>query len=224
MPKITEYIFLLLTFVVGVTVGLYTATDFTGNINQTTQNQIARSVQDTVIAKIQEEYKLEKLAIDDDINHAEEDLPVNTENIENAITVSLDEIKLSPNAQMTINKKFKLCGHTTTNKMPIPIEMVNYTEEEVKKKYTGWKIEKFSQDELILNKELEANCDSHYVLKIEDEKLKIYNELTYDKSNFVDEIDVEINLIPSIEINELQEGIKVYGEKELNDLIENYTS
>lgn len=218
MPKITEYIFLLLTFVVGITVGLYTATDFTGNINQATENKIARTVQDTVLAKIQEEYNMERMITES------KDANYENMNNENTITVSIDEIKLSPNAQMTIKKKFKLCGHTTTNQMPIPIEMVNYTEEEVEKKYTGWVIEKFTQEELILSKEIEANCESHYVLKIEDKKLKIYNELTSDKSNFVDEIDVDIALIPSIEINNLQEGIRVYGEEELNDIVENYTS
>ncbi len=218
MPKITEYIFLLLTFVVGITVGLYTATDFTGNINQATENKIARTVQDTVLAKIQEEYNIERMITES------KDANYENMNNENTITVSIDEIKLSPNAQMTIKKKFKLCGHTTTNQMPIPIEMVNYTEEEVEKKYTGWVIEKFTQEELILSKEIEANCESHYVLKIEDKKLKIYNELTSDKSNFVDEIDVDIALIPSIEINNLQEGIRVYGEEELNDIVENYTS
>lgn len=220
MPKITEYIFLLLTFVIGITVGLYTATDFSGNINQATQNKIVRTVQDTVIAKIQEEYKLEKLNSSDGYLAQEQ---VKKE-LENAITVSLDEIKLSPNAQMTIKKKFKLCGHTNTNQMQIPIEMVNYTETEVKQKYTGWVIEKFAQDELVLSKEIEANCDSHYVLKIDDQKLKIYNEITADKSNFVEEVDIDVNLIPSVEINDLQDGIRVYGEDELNSLIENYTS
>lgn len=215
MPKITEYIFLLLTFVSGITVGLYTATDFTGNINQTTENQIIRSVQDTVISKLQEEYKLEKIGADSDKKLS---------NDEGTITVSLDETKLSPNAEMTIKKKFTLCGHTKTNKMSIPIEMVNYTEEEVKKKYTGWQIEKFMQNELVLSKDIEAKCENHYVLKIEDEKLKIYNEVTADKLNFVDEIDIELALIPSIEINDLQEGIRVYGEEELNELIANYTS
>lgn len=222
MPKITEYIFLLLTFVVGITVGLYTATDFTDNINQVAENKIARSVQDTVIAKIQEEYKLEKITADGEAE--KEQTKDELESIENAITVSLDEVKLSPNAKMTIKKNFKLCGHTTTNQIPIPMEMVNYTEDEVEKKYTGWIIEKFMQDEIVLKKEIEANCENHYVLRIEDEKLKIYNEITPNKSNFVDEIDIDLALIPSIEINNLEDGVKAYGIEELNDLIENYTS
>ena len=125
---------------------------------------------------------------------------------------------------MVIKKNFKLCGHTTENKMNIPIEMVNYTKSDVEKKYTGWNIEKFTQEEVVLSKEIEANCDSHYVLKIEEEKLKIYNQITKDKCNYIDEINIQLELLPSLELAELEHGIEVYGEEELNNLVENYTS
>ena len=229
MPKITEYIFLLLTFVVGITVGLYSATDFTGKVTSVTENKIARNVQDIVLEKIQSEYKLEKIDVaslsgeEVDKQDAKENKTNLAENT-NAITVSIDETKLSPNAEIVIKKRFKLCGHTTVNRMSVPIEMVNYTEEQVKEKYTGWKIEAFNQEEVILSKEMEANCDEHYVLKIEEEKLKIYNQVTEDKYNYIDEINIQIGLLPSLELAELEHGIEVYGEEALNNLVENYTS
>ena len=229
MPKITEYIFLLLTFVVGITVGLYSATDFTGKVTSVTENKIARNVQDIVLEKIQSEYKLEKIDVaslsgeEVDKQDAKENKTNLAENT-NAITVSIDETKLSPNAEIVIKKRFKLCGHTTVNRMSVPIEMVNYTEEQVKEKYTGWKIEAFNQEEVILSKEMEANCDEHYVLKIEEEKLKIYNQVTEDKYNYIDEINIQIGLLPSLELAELEHGIEVYGEEPLNNLVENYTS
>ena len=229
MPKITEYIFLLLTFVVGITVGLYTATDFTGKVTSATENKIVKNVQDIVLQKIQSEYKLEKIDIanssgeqrNNQIKKINQTIPVEEANI---ITVSIDETKLSPNAELVIKKNFKLCNHATINKMNIPIEMVNYTEEQVKEKYTGWKIEKFTQEEVILSKEIEANCDEHYVLKIEEEKLKIYSKITEDKYNYIDEINVQMGLLPSLELAELEHGIEVYGEEALNNLVENYTS
>ena len=125
---------------------------------------------------------------------------------------------------MVIRKNFKLCGHTTVNRMNIPMEMVNYTESELEKKYTGWNIEKFTQEEVILSKEIEANCDEHYVLRIEEEKLKIYSQITEDKYNYIDELNIQIELLPSLELAELEHGIEVYGEEELNNLVENYTS
>lgn len=229
MPKITEYIFLLLTFVVGITVGLYSATDFSAKMTSATENKIVRNVQDIVLEKIQSEYKLEKIDVatlsgeKDNTEEIKENKKVPKENT-NIITVSIDEIKLSPNAEMVIKKNFKLCDHTTENRMNIPIEMVNYTRAEVEKKYTGWNIEKFTQEEVILSKEIEANCDAHYVLKIEEEKLKIYNQITEDKYNYIDEINIQLGLLPSLELAELEHGIEVYGEEELNKLVENYTS
>lgn len=231
MPKITEYIFLLLTFVVGITIGLYSATDFSGKMTASTESKIIRNVQDIVLEKIQSEYKLEKIDIanlsgekeeKEEINENEKEKDLEKNN--NIITVSIDETKLSPNAEMVIKKNFKLCGHTTENKMNIPIEMVNYTKSDVEKKYTGWNIEKFTQEEVVLSKEIEANCDSHYVLKIEEEKLKIYNQITKDKCNYIDEINIQLELLPSLELAELEHGIEVYGEEELNNLVENYTS
>ena len=227
MSKITEYIFLLLTFVVGITVGLYSATDFTGKMTTATENKIVKNVQDIVLEKIQSEYKLEKMDIanfsgEKDNNKLSKENKIDP--TENIITVSTDEIKLSPNAEMVIRKNFKLCGHTTVNRMNIPMEMVNYTESELEKKYTGWNIEKFTQEEVILSKEIEANCDEHYVLRIEEEKLKIYSQITEDKYNYIDELNIQIELLPSLELAELEHGIEVYGEEELNNLVENYTS
>ena len=65
---------------------------------------------------------------------------------------------------------------------------------------------------------------SIYILKIEEEKLKIYNQITDDKYNYIDEINIQIGLLPSLELAELEHGIEVYGEEELNNLVENYTS
>lgn len=220
MPKITEYIFLLLTFVVGITIGLYSATDFSVKMTTATENKIVRNVQDIVLEKIQSEYKLEKM----DLANLSGDENNKVTSNENVITVSIDETRLSPNAEMVIKKNFKLCGHTTINRMNIPLEMVNYTEGEVKKKYTGWNVEKFTQEEVILSKEIEANCDEHYVLKIEEGKLKIYSQITEDKYNYIDELNIQIELLPSLELAELEHGIEVYGEEELNNLVENYTS
>ena len=224
MPKITEYIFLLLTFVVGITIGMYSATDFSSKITSATENKIARNVQDLVIEKIQSEYKLEKI----DVVDSEKQDIIKQENKEisqeDVISVSIDETKLSPNAEMVIKKYFKLCGHTTVNRLNIPLEMVNYTKADVENKYTGWKIEKFAQEEVILSKEIEANCDEHYVLKIEDQKLKIYNQVTSDKFNYIDELSIQIELLPSLELAELEHGIELYGEEALNNMVENYTS
>ena len=50
------------------------------------------------------------------------------------------------------------------------------------------------------------------------------NQITKDKCNYIDEINIQLELLPSLELAELEHGIEVYGEEELNNLVENYTS
>lgn len=227
MPKYFEYVFLLLTFVIGITIGLYSGTNFTKNINEVTESKIARSVQDAVISKIQKEFDLKKIdeedSLDDfnsEIMHIENRIKDN----ENIIEVSVSETKLSTSAEMVIKKNFSRCNHSEVNRMKIPVELVNYTEDEVEEKYSGWTIEKFSADEIVLSKDIDANCTDHYVIKETDGKVAVYNEIAEDKMNFVEHIDIDLTLLSDVEKDKFADGIRVYGKEGVSSLIEDYNS
>lgn len=227
MPKYFEYVFLLLTFVVGITIGLYSGTDFTKNINEIAENRIVRTVQDAVIAKIQEEYNLKKIDTEDsledfnaEINYIEDYIKKDKD----IVTVSASITKLSPSAEMVIKKNFSRCSHSEVNRMKIPVELVNYTEEEVMKKYSGWTIEKFSTDEIILSKDIDANCTDHYVIKETNGKVAVYNEIAENKMNFIENIDVDLTLLSDEEKGRFADGIRVYGKEEVSSLVEDYNS
>ena len=227
MPKYFEYVFLLLTFVIGITIGLYSGTNFTKNINGVTESKIARSVQDAVISKIQKEFDLKKIDEEDsledfnsEIMHIENRIKDN----ENIIEVSVSETKLSTSAEMVIKKNFSRCNHSEVNRMKIPVELVNYTEDEVEEKYSGWTIEKFSADEIVLSKDIDANCTDHYVIKETDGKVAVYNEIAEDKMNFVEHIDIDLTLLSDVEKDKFADGIRVYGKEGVSSLIEDYNS
>lgn len=227
MPKYFEYVFLLLTFVIGITIGLYSGTNFTKNINEVTESKIARSVQDAVISKIQKEFDLKKIDEEDsledfnsEIMHIENRIKDN----ENIIEVSVSETKLSTSAEMVIKKNFSRCNHSEVNRMKIPVELVNYTEDEVEEKYSGWTIEKFSADEIVLSKDIDANCTDHYVIKETDGKVAVYNEIAEDKMNFVEHIDIDLTLLSDVEKDKFADGIRVYGKEGVSSLIEDYNS
>lgn len=227
MPKYFEYVFLLLTFVIGTTVGLYSGTNFRENLSEVAENRIIRSVQDAVIAKIQEEYTLQKTNEDNSKEKIKAEINVieNTiKNNENIVTVSASETKLSTTAEMVIKKNFLRCNHSQVNRMKIPIELVNYTEKEVEEKYEGWTIEKFNSDEMILSNDIDANCMDHYVIKEKDGQVAIYNEITEEKMNFVEYADIDLTLLCEEERCKFEEGIRVFGKNEISSLIEDYTS
>lgn len=226
MPKYFEYVFLLLTFVIGTTVGLYSATNFVPTNEKISESQIARTVQDAVIAKIQEEYKLTKID-DDELEEFKKEIEEIKERVDaenSMITVSASETKLASSAEMVIKKIYTLCGHSEINRMKIPMELVNYTEDDVKEKYPGWSIEKFGSDEMVISKEIEANCSNHYVIKESEGKIAVFEEITNDKMNFVENTEIDMSLFSAEDIDKFKKGIKVYGKEEVSSLIEDYTS
>src|SRR5574344_1209297 len=84
------------------------------------------------------------------------------------------EEKISPNAIFTIKKYYKKCGHTITQKVQLPSNLVNLKYNELKEVYPDWQIEAFSSLEIIIKKEIEGICEEHFTLKIKDGFVAIY--------------------------------------------------
>ena len=82
----------------------------------------------------------------------------NMESNENTIeTNSEEEEKISPNCSFTQKIYYKKCGHTVQNYLELPQELVNLTKEDLQEKYSEWKIEKFSSNEIVLYKTIKFN-------------------------------------------------------------------
>ena len=87
-----------------------------------------------------------------------------TEEYQRNETTSQDE-KISPNCLMILKKYYKECDHTINEYVDVPQDLVNKTEDNLKKEYPYWNIEKFSSNEIILYKEFDSNCGQHFVLR-----------------------------------------------------------
>lgn len=208
MQRGLGYFLLIIVFIVGLSVGLYTGTNSIENRNFSQNNNgNVEPIQDVVIKKVQGKNEEE-----------------NNSGEENIVEVVRTEEKISPYAKLVIKKKFSKCNHTTVSIVDVPKELVNLPRKDLEEKYSGWEIEKFSSDEVILYREIAANCEDHFVLKEKDGNIAIYNETDEDKMNLVEILSVNLDLLSEEDKNNLQEGIKIYGKDELNSLIEDYTS
>lgn len=208
MQRGLGYFLLIIVFIVGLSVGLYTGTNSIENRNLSQNNNgNVEPIQDVVIKKVQGKNEEE-----------------NNSGEENIVEVVRTEEKISPYAKLVIKKKFSKCNHTTVSIVDVPKELVNLPRKDLEEKYSGWEIEKFSSDEVILYREIAANCEDHFVLKEKDGNIAIYNETDEDKMNLVEILSVNLDLLSEEDKNNLQEGIKIYGKDELNSLIEDYTS
>lgn len=215
MTKGIGYFFVVIAFIIGLSVGLYTGVEVHKQDEQVAKNNIVEnSVQDVILKKIQS---------NDDLSGEDNIIKnLNSSGDDDVITVTISPEKISPNAKMVIMKNFTRCGHSKVNRIDIPKELINFTEEELKEKYTGWDIEEFSKDQIVLSRDIDANCDDHYVLKEVEGKIAIYNELTDDKMNLVEIVDTDVNLLGEDDKIALANGIRVYGQAELSSIIEDY--
>lgn len=208
MQRGLGYFLLIIVFIVGLSVGLYTGTNSIENRNLSqNNNDNVEPIQDVVIKKVQGKNEEEN-------NSGEEKI----------VEVVRREEKISPYAKLVIKKKFSKCNHTTVSIVDVPKELVNLPRKDLEEKYSGWEIEKFSSDEVILYREIAANCEDHFVLKEKDGNIAIYNETDEDEMNLIEILSVNLDLLSEEDKNNLQEGIKIYGKDELNSLIEDYTS
>lgn len=168
-------------------------------------------------------------AQDKNDNIKQEEPNTNTENkIENvmkndiSIDINSEEEKISPNATLILKKTYKECGHSIKGYAAIPEELVNLTKEQLEEQYKDWKVEKFTPLDITLVKEIEGTCKEHYILKLKDGVITIYEEAEDGSEILKESTGISTEYLTENDKMELEKGIKVYGKENLNSMIEDY--
>lgn len=155
-----------------------------------------------------------------------ENISIAEENkIENEIILetkaSLEE-KVSFDANFALKKYYNECGHTQFNYVELPSEFVNLTQKEVEKMYPGWRVEKFDSKNIVLSQNIDKMCDDHYVLKLGENNIEIYRMQEVDDLKFVRETNISKEYLTEEDIENLEEGIFVFGISNLNSALEDF--
>ena len=143
-------------------------------------------------------------------------------NSQNVLETDSSQEKISPNSAMILKKYYSECKHTIQEYSNIPSELVNKTEKELEEIYNEWDIEKFSSNEIILYKEFEGECGEHYVVRDKDGQVVIYEVLKDGEELEFDKTDISTDYLTETDKIDMENGIKVYGKDNLNQLIENF--
>lgn len=138
------------------------------------------------------------------------------------IETNFQEEKISPNCLLILKKYFEECNHTIKEYLDVPQELVNGTEEDLKKEYPYWQIEKYSSNEIILYKEFNSNCGQHFVLKEDKGKITVYKINENNEEEVYEKTEISIEYLSETDKNKIREGIKVNGIEELNQLLEDF--
>lgn len=138
------------------------------------------------------------------------------------ITTSNIEKKTSPSSLLIFETYYKDCKHITVERIDIPKECINLTQEDLKNKYKDYEIKEFSSSEVILYEEKEGICDEHYIIRENNGYVSIYTIDSYGKETLKETTEIVTVYLPEIDKMRLKEGIKVNGKEELNLAIEDY--
>ena len=146
----------------------------------------------------------------------------NTQNEIQIIETASTQIKTSPNCLFVFQTYYKNCKHTITEKIDIPKECVNQTEEELQEKYKDFKIKEFTSTEVTFYKEKEGICDEHYIIKDNNGYVAIYRVDSFGKESLKETTEIVTSYLPETDRAKLKEGIQAIGKEELNAHIEDY--
>lgn len=142
--------------------------------------------------------------------------------IKNAVEANSKQEKITPTTNFTLKKYYKDCGHTINTYVMLPQELINMTEEELKDEYKDWEVEQFSAQDVTLLKEETGFCNQHYILREKDGIVAVYSIDRQGNETLKEETGISTMYLPQGDLLNIQNGITVYGDEELNKTLEDY--
>lgn len=201
MKKIWMIIPIILVILIGVVFGklIYDNKEKLASKNNIIQNEI-NIVSEKITDDCTEEYQ----------------------NIQEEVATNSQEEKISPNCLLILKKYYDECNHTINEYVDVPQDLVNETEENLKKEYPYWQIEKYSSNEIILYKEFNSNCGQHFVLREDEGKITVYKINENNEEEIYEKTEISVEYLSETDKGKISEGIKVNGIEELNQLLEDF--
>lgn len=143
---------------------------------------------------------------------------------ENIETVN-KQSKVSVNTEIVLTDKYLLCNHEVDNKVDVDISNINKTYEEIEKQFNDYSIKEFNDKYIRLYRKVDSYCPFHYILKQKDSNISVYKKIDELNNILLDNLDLNYN---SLRENDkklfIGEGLEIYGQKELYELIEDFDS
>lgn len=136
---------------------------------------------------------------------------------------SSTEDKINPNTRLIEKLYYNDCNHIVQHEKEITEKLVNKTKDEFQIEYIGWEIQKFTNAEVVVYKEVFDFCDEHYMLKDENGHINVYKLDKYGKEKeLIEETDVQTKYLSEMDLAELKKGITVYSKIDVNKKIEDF--
>lgn len=167
-----------------------------------------------LVGLINSKYNVEEAKMSDNVQNIYENKA--------AVTTAAEEKKVSPNTDFALKKFYDECSHFDYQEAELPAELVNMTAQEIEDYYEDWEIEEFTADKLVLVKEINGYCNQHFLIKLDDENVKVYRFDTNGELKEYKSTEISRDYLPQEDVENLEEGISVFGEGRLSSALEDF--
>ena len=198
---------IILLFVVVIIIGIIAGLAIY-NKNEKSQNNIIENEINKISEKVTDECTEEYEELE---RQAKLDIETNS-----------SEEKISPNCLITLKRYYNECQHTINEYIDVPQNLVNGTQEDLEKEYPNWEIQKYSSNEIILYREFDSNCGQHFILRNDNGKITIYKIIEEMQEEVYEKTEISVEYLTETDKVEIQNGIRVNGVEELNQLLEDF--
>lgn len=205
MKKSWIIILILAIIVIGIIAGIAI---YDKNKKETVENNIIENTINELSEKVVDECI-------EEWNEIEEQATLDVE-------ANSSEEKISPNCLVILRRYYKECNHTINEYIDIPQGLVNKTYEELQKEYPTWEIKDFSSTQVVLYREFDSSCAQHFVVRDVDGKIVIYKVNENNEEEVFQKTEISVEYLTETDKIEIENGIRVNGMEELNQLIEDF--
>lgn len=130
--------------------------------------------------------------------------------------------KISPNCILTFKSYYSKCGHLIEKQEEVEETYVNMSKEELQNVFNTWKIQNFTSDKIVLYKELNQNCDEHFLLSEKEGYIAIYKLDETNNKSLIRTTDIALEYLEPKDLEQIKSGIIVYSKKDLNKTLEDF--
>ena len=160
---------------------------------------------------------------------AQEESPYNINKDNNdRITVSNYNDIINHETQLIYETLYTQCGDIIEELRSPTSELIGLNKDGLEEYLIGnqldWEIECFSKEKVVLSKQADEICPNHYLVSVKNGCIAIYKYYENGEKRLIQQTDIPINILPVIDQEKLQKGILVNTEKEVNQLLEDYSS
>jgi hypothetical protein len=146
------------------------------------------------------------------------------EPIEDTTVDQTDDSGITPNTRLILKTRYLDCGHIVVDRKDIPEAILGFDKQRLQDYYSGWDIEEFGSDEVVISTGIAGICPEHYLLGVQDDYIAVF-EFGRDGNPKLKEItDIPISILRLNDQQRLRKGMLLNSMEEVNRFLEEFGS